>query len=127
MNKKQMGITAAVGATLVIGGLVWSYERMGGRKADLAPPVERAIEATVPIEQAIKTALENFPGRVIKAGLEHRGPGTMWTVDIATAEQGIMSVRINGESGSVLETEGPGAAATAESLSKPRRTAAPTL
>ncbi len=127
MDKKQMGIVAAVSATLVIGGLVWSYERTGGKKADLTPPVERAINATVTIDQAIKTALENFPGHVIKAGLEKRHQGTLWAVDIVTAEEGIMTVRIDGESGSVLDTEGPVSADTPERPSKPRQTGAPTL
>ncbi len=126
MDKTQLGIVAAVGATLVIGGLVWSYERTGNKKTELSPPMERAIKAAVPIDQAVRTALENFPGQVIKAGLEHRPPGTLWAVDIVTAEQGIMTVRIDGESGSVLDTEGPSTAGGADDLSQAQAMKTPT-
>ncbi|TKB72690.1 MAG: hypothetical protein E8D45_10450 [Nitrospira sp.] len=125
MNRTNMVIAVAIGATLVIGGLVWSYERAGGKKEVLTPPVERAVDATVTIDQAIKTASENFPGKVIEAGLEKKHDRTVWEVDIVTAEQGIMTVHIDGESGSVIDTDENGAGKTSERDGKSDRPRTP--
>lgn len=107
MNK--VGIVAAIviGVTVVVGGLVWSgekeRERRKGEENKLM--VGMAMAANVTIDQAIKTALENFPGKVIEAELEKRQGKTAWEVEIVTAEQTIMVVHIDAESGSVLSTE----------------------
>jgi len=105
MRKRNIAVGIAVGATLVVGELVWSKERGQDKQEENRQVVAMAMVATVPIEQAIKTALENFPGKVIEAELEKKQDKTVWEVEILTAEQGLMVVHVDAASGSVINTE----------------------
>ena len=105
MNKAGIVTALVIGVTVVVGGLVWSSgkERKSGEENKRM--VGMAMAATVTIDQAIKTALENFPGKIIEAELEKEQGKTVWKVEIVTAEQQIMEVQIDAESGSVIDTE----------------------
>lgn len=105
MHKTRIAVGIAIGVTLVVGGLVWSKERGQNKQEEDRQVVAMATVATVTIEQAIKTALENFPGKVIEAELGKRQDKTVWEVEILTAEQGLMVVRVDAGSGSVINTE----------------------
>ncbi|HYM36964.1 MAG TPA: PepSY domain-containing protein [Nitrospiraceae bacterium] len=111
MDKVGIGIGMVVGATLVASGFVWSYEKSMDRKQQNALAVEMAAAATVTIDQAIKTALANFSGKVIEAELKKthdttaKRDRTVWAVEIVTAEQDLMAVHVDAESGSVIDTE----------------------
>lgn len=105
MNKGRIAVGIAIGVTLVVGGLVWSKERGQDKQEKNRQVVAMATVATVAIEQAIKTALENFPGKVIEAELEKKQDKTVWEVEILTAAQGLMAVQIDAVSGSVVTTE----------------------
>ena len=105
MNKVGIVTAIVIGATVVVGGLVWSGEKERKKGEENKLMVGMAMAATVTVDQAIKTALENFPGKVIEAELEKRHDKTVWEVEIVTAEQNIMAVHIDAESGSVLDTE----------------------
>ncbi len=98
-------MTALVVGALVIGGLVWSAEKGKQKGTEQEQMVAMAMGATVPIDQAIHIALENYPGRVIEAELERSGDKTVWEIEIVTAEQRIMTVLIDAESASVIDTE----------------------
>ncbi len=67
--------------------------------------VPMVLVATITIDQAIKTALENFPGKIIEAELEKKHGKTVWEVEIVPAEQQLMAVHIDAESGAVIDTE----------------------
>jgi uncharacterized membrane protein YkoI len=104
MNKSGIVTALVIGVTVVIGGLVWSSgkeRKSGGENMQL---VGMAMAATVTIDQAIKTALENFPGKIIEAELGKESGKTVWTIEIVTAEQQIMVVQVDAESGSVIAT-----------------------
>lgn len=108
MDKRSMLITgAAIGVIAIVGGIVWSAEKdkVKEKGEDTTQVVAMAQTATVSIEQAIKTAVENFPGKVVEAELGQRHGKTAWEVEILTSEQGVMVVRIDAESGSVITTE----------------------
>jgi predicted negative regulator of RcsB-dependent stress response len=73
MSKKSMLLVAVViGVVGVVGGMVWSaeQEKRNGLEAD--QDIAMAMSAKVTIDEAIKTALENFPGKVIEAELEKK-------------------------------------------------------
>lgn len=105
MNKAGVVTAIVIGVTVVVGGLVWSGEKDRKKGEENNQMVGMAMAATVTIDQAIKTASEKFPGKVIEADLEKRHDKTVWEVEIVTAEQNIMVVQIDAESGSVIDTE----------------------
>jgi uncharacterized membrane protein YkoI len=110
MDKKSMVIVAVVvGVIAIVGGMVWSAEKDKmkgkGEGEDNTQVVAMARTAKITIEQAIKTAADNFPGKVIEAELEKKDDRTVWEIEILTAEQGIMVVRVDADSGSVITTE----------------------
>jgi uncharacterized membrane protein YkoI len=106
MDKKSMVIGAVVlGVMVIVGGMVWSAEKDKHKGEDTKQVVAMAMAAKITIDQAIKTASDNFPGRVIEAELEKKHDKTVWEVEILTAEQVIKVVHIDAESGSVVTTE----------------------
>jgi hypothetical protein len=124
MNKVGIVTAIVVGTIVVVGGLVWSGEKEKRKGEENKQMVERAMAATVTIDQAIKTALENFPGKVIEAELEKEHGKTVWEVEIVTAEQQVMAVHIDAGSGSVITTEEKMAGKKHEEESKEARTGA---
>lgn len=106
MNKKHMVVAAVViGAIVIVGGMVWSAEKDKHKGEETKQVVAMAMAAKITIDQAIKTALDNVPGKVIEAELEKKHDKTVWEVEILTAEQAIKVVHIDADSGSVVTTE----------------------
>jgi uncharacterized membrane protein YkoI len=98
-----------IGVVMIVGGMVWSAEKnklkAGQKGEDRKEVVAMAMTAKITIDQAIKTAVENFPGQVIEAELEKKHDKAVWEVEILTAEQGVMAVYVDAGSGSVISTE----------------------
>jgi uncharacterized membrane protein YkoI len=106
MNKKSIIIAAVViGVVGVVGGMVWSAEKGKSKGVEVNQDIAMATAAKITIEDAMKTALGNFPGKVIEAELEKKQDKTVWEIKILTAEQGIMAVYVDADSGSVMTTE----------------------
>jgi uncharacterized membrane protein YkoI len=107
MNKNVLVIGGVVlGVILGIGGMVWSSDKQKAQsERNAKQAVEIAMFATITIDQAIKTASENFAGQVIEAQLKKPHDRAVWNVEVLTAEQGIMVVQIDAQSGSVIMTE----------------------
>jgi uncharacterized membrane protein YkoI len=106
MDKKNMVIAAVViGVISIVGGMVWSAEKDKHKEEDAKQLVAMAMAAKITIEEAMKTALESFPGKVVEAELEKKQDKTVWEVEILTPEQGIMSVYVDADSGSVITTD----------------------
>lgn len=106
MSKKTMIIAAVVIAVVgVVGGMVWSAEKEKHKGVEANQDIAMATSAKITIEEAMKTALGNFPGKVIEAELEKKQDKTVWEVEILTAEQGIVAVYIDADTGSVVTTE----------------------
>lgn len=104
MNKAGIVTALVVGVTVVVGGLVWSSGKERKSAEENKQLVGMAMAATVTIDQAIKTALENFPGKIIEAEMGKEHGKTVWEVEIVTVDQQIMVVQIDAESGSVIDT-----------------------
>lgn len=106
MDKNGMLVGAVViGAMVVAGGMVWSAEKGKYKDQDAKQVIAMAMVATITIDQAIKTALDNFPGKVVEAELEKKHEKAVWEVEILTAEQALMVVLIDADSGAVITTE----------------------
>ena len=104
--KQLLGMMAvAIGAVLVLNGPAWSDEKGKGKKDESKETIEMAATAKVTIDQAIKTALEMVPGKVVEAELEKKHDTLMWEVEVVTAENKVMEVHINAESGAVIDVE----------------------
>jgi uncharacterized membrane protein YkoI len=104
--KQLVGILAvAVGVMLVLNGPAWSDQKGKGKKDESKETVEMAAEAKVTIDQAIKTASEKVPGKVVEAELEKKGGTLVWEIEVVTAENKVMEVHVDAESGAVIEVE----------------------
>jgi len=104
--KHLVGMMAVViGAMLVLNGPVWSGDKGKGKKDESKETVEMAAKAKVTIDQAIKTALEKVPGKVVEAELEKKHDKLLWEFEVVTAENKVMEVHIDAESGAVIEVE----------------------
>ena len=67
--------------------------------------VEMATAARVSINEAIKTTSEKVSGTVIEAELEQKHDRLIWEVEVVTPEKKIMQVRIDAETGSVIDVK----------------------
>jgi len=108
MDKKNMIIAAVViSAVGVVGTMVWSEEKAKDGHQEVAAKLDIAMatSAKITIEEAMQIALGNFPGKVIEAELEQTQDKTVWEIDILTADQAIMAVYVDADSGSVRMTE----------------------
>ena len=106
MDKKTVIIAGAVIAIVgVVGGMVWSAEKEKAKGSEANQEIALATSAKITIDEAMKTALENFPGKIIEAELETKQDKTVWEVEILTAEQGVMVVHVDADSGAVISTE----------------------
>jgi uncharacterized membrane protein YkoI len=95
----------ALGAMLVLNGPAWSDQKGKGKKDESKETVEMAAKAKVTIDQAIKTASEKVPGKVVEAELEMKHDKIIWEVEVVTEENKVMEVHIDAESGAVIDME----------------------
>ena len=104
--KQLFGVLAlALGVLLVLNGPAWSDQKGKGKKDESKETVEMAAKAKVTIDQAIKTASEKVSGKVVEAELEKKHDKLVWEVEVVTAENKVMEVHIDAESGAVIEVE----------------------
>lgn len=104
--KQLVGMLAlAIGVVLALNGPAWSDQKGKGKKDEVKETVEMAATAKVTIDQAIKTATEKVPGKVIEAELEMKQDKLVWEVEVVTADNKVMEVHIDAESGAVIDVE----------------------
>jgi len=104
--KQLLGVLVlAIGVMLVLNGPAWSDQKGKGKKDEAKETVEMAATAKVTIDEAIKTASEKVPGKVVEAELEMKHDKIIWEVEVVTAENKVMEVHIDAESGAVIEVE----------------------
>jgi len=87
-----------IGLVLTLSQSVWA-DHKEGKAADLVK------DATVTIDQAIKTALEKVPGTAIEAELEKKHGKTVWEVEVVGADGKVTEVHIDAGTGTVIDTE----------------------
>ena len=66
---------------------------------------DRVKDATITIDQAIKTASEKMPGTVVEAELDKKHGKTVWEVEALGADGNAMEVHINAATDAVIDTE----------------------
>ncbi len=93
-----LAMLLAVG-TLAVGGTAYGDEKDKDRK------VEMAAAAKVTIDEAVKTASENVSGKIIEAELEKKHKKLVWEVEVVTAENKVMEVHIDADTGAVIDVE----------------------
>lgn len=93
-------LTLTAGTVLVLGTPAWSDKKKN--HDDIA---QLAKEATVTIDQAIKTAVEKVPGTVVEAELEKKHDKTVWEVEVLGADGKVTEVHIDAATGAVIDTE----------------------
>jgi uncharacterized membrane protein YkoI len=104
--KQLVGMMAvAIGIVLMLNGPVWSDQKGKGKKDESKETVEMASRAKVTIDQAIKTASEKVPGKLVEAELEKKHGTLVWEVEVVTAENKVVEVHIDAESGAVIDVE----------------------
>ena len=104
--KQLVGMMAiAIGVMLVLNGPAWSDQKGKGKKDESKETVAMAAAAKVTIEQAIKTASEKVPVKLVEAELEKKHDTLVWEVEVVTADNKVMEVHINAESGAVIDVE----------------------
>ena len=104
--KQLVGMMAvAICAMLLLNSPAWSDQKGKGKKDESKETVEMAAKAKVTIDQAIKTASEKVPGKVVEAELEKKHDTLVWEVEVVTAENKVMKVHIDAESGAVIDVE----------------------
>lgn len=94
----------AVGTVLALGTPAWS-DKKKDEEGDIAA---MAKDATVTIEQAIKTATEKVPGTVVEAELEKKHGKTVWEVEVLGSDGKVTEVHIDAATGAVIDTEAKG-------------------
>ena len=97
---RTMGIITAgiVGLLFTLGSSAWADDQEG-KITDLVK------DATVTIDQAIKTASEKVPGTVVEAELEKKHGKTVWEVEVLGADGKVTEVHIDASTGGVIDTE----------------------
>jgi uncharacterized membrane protein YkoI len=79
---------------------------MGEMKEDaLNAKAERASEATVTIEHAIKAASEKVQGTVIEAEWEKTQEKTIWEVEVVTTDGTVLEAIVDSATGAVTSIE----------------------
>lgn len=84
---------------LTVGGIADADEKEKKGKAEMA------AAAKVTVDQAIKTASDKVAGKVIEAELEHKHNKLVWEVEVVTAENKVMEVHVDAETGDVIDVE----------------------
>jgi uncharacterized membrane protein YkoI len=97
---RTWGIVTAgvVGLVLALGSNAWADDKEG-------KITELVKDATVTIDQAIKTASEKVQGTVVEAELEKKHGKTVWEVEILGADGNVTEVHIDAATGAVIDTE----------------------
>ena len=94
----------AAGIVLALGGTAIADKKGEKHKSK----IEMAETAKVTIDQAVKTASEKVPGKIIEAELEKKHDKTVWEVEIVTDDKMIKEVHIDADSGVIIDVEDKG-------------------
>jgi predicted small secreted protein len=100
MRPKSLTVCALAALLLTSGAMV-----AGSAFGEEQDKIEMAAAATVTIDEAIKTASEKIAGKIIEAELEKKHNKLVWEIEVVTAENKVMEVHIDAETGAVIDVE----------------------
>ena len=96
-DRTRLGLAFIISMTLILGGN--ALAKSAKEKLQLSQ------DAKVSIEEAIKTATDKVPGKVVEAELEKKHGKAVWEVEIATTDNKIMEVHLDSASGAVIDVQ----------------------
>ncbi len=102
---RQQSFTVYPLALLLVAGTLAFTGAVSADEKEKTGKPEMAAAAKVTIDQAVKTASEKVPGKVIEAELEHKHHKLVWEVEVITAENKVMEVHIDADTGAVIDAE----------------------
>ncbi len=91
-----------IGLAGIVGEMVWSGDN---GKLQGAEVITLATSTKITVDGAVETALGTMAGQVVEAKLEKRGDKAVWSVEILTAEEAIMTIYVDAVSGVMMLTE----------------------
>jgi|SRR5690625_707013 len=86
----------------------YPHNQHGAQGHPHMPPMNmhpQNMQRQISIEDAIQIAREQMPGQVVKAELERKGGQLIYEVDVISAEGVKYEVKINANTGEVIEVE----------------------
>ena len=101
LNRASLAVCIAASMTLIAGGQAWA-------KSNTKEKLELSKDAKVTVEEALRTATDKVPGKVIEAELEKKHGKAVWEVEIVTADNRIMEVHLDSASGAVIDVHEKG-------------------
>lgn len=96
-GRTRLGLAFIISMTLITGG--------NALAKSAKETLQLSQDAKVSIEEAIKTATDKVPGKVVEAELEKKHGKAVWEVEIATADNKIMQVHLDSASGTVIDVQ----------------------
>ncbi len=108
-SKQTAATIVLIAGALAIGTPAWSGKDGKQEMDDTKEAVELSKTAKVTIEQAVKTATEKLPGKVIAAELEKKHGKGAWEIEIVGANGKVTEVHVDADTGAVIDTEDKGA------------------
>lgn len=107
MRNIATSIAVLVGV-LAVSVPAWSGKDSKQEMDETKEAVELSKTAKVTIEQAVKTATEKLPGKVIEAELEKKHGKGVWEVEIVGADGKVTEVHVDADTGTVIDMEEKG-------------------
>lgn len=108
-SRQTAATIALVAGVLAIGTPAWSGKDSKQEMDETKEAVELSKTAKVTIEQAVKTATEKLPGKVIEAELEKKHGKGVWEVEVVGADGKVTEVHVDADTGAVIDMEEKGA------------------
>jgi len=99
MHKPGIGLAIIAGIVIVAMAGQARSDSDKNDKADLAKA------AKITVDQAIKTATEKTPGKVIEVELEKEDGKVLWEIEVVTAEGKVAKMHVDAESGAIIAKE----------------------
>lgn len=104
MTRFGLTLTVITVSLLAFSMPAWS-DKGKKEKGEEAKVTDLVKEATVTIDQAIKTASGKVQGTIVEAELEKKHGKTVWEVEVVGADGNVTEVHIDAASGDVIDTE----------------------
>lgn len=102
---RQRSSTMCALSILLAAGTLAAAEIAFGGEDEKNGKAEMAAAAKVTIDQALKTASDKVPGKIIEAELEKKHNKLVWEIEVVTADKKVMEVHIDAETGAVIDLE----------------------
>lgn len=104
MKISKKTIVTSIIALSIAGGAAAVYAKKDREKCDV-DKVTLVQEAKLTVDDAIKVALADMPGKVIEAELEKDDGVMVWEIELVNNQSELYEFEIDANSGAILESE----------------------